>query len=426
MRNTERLRLLYCDHLSLARGKYLPLKDLKDGGAGFCRTTFGVHYDKDLLPAPGAMMLEGCPDMEAKYLSSDIRESWNDEEHVVVGDLYDTDGNVLALCGRQALKRAIAEWEIKDLHPMIGIELEATAFVFNEDGHLEPYHTPGGFVYGTGPFSDPAGFTDAIWRRASEIGFNLDMISSEYFTPQFEFTLTFDRALKAVDDTFLFRLMAREIALEHGILLTFLPKPIPDIGGLGMHVNVSFQDAEGNNCIQTDNHLGELAEGCIAGWIHHHRGMTALLAPTVTSYLRLEPASLSGYWANWAIDHRNVTTRISSEKGERARLEHRTADFTANPYTAVATLLQAAKLGVEKKYPLPPAETKDCFEEHDATVSTPETLSEALEELEKDSPLTTAVGQELVDNLIFMKNAEVDKTKHLEGDGLRDWYIHYL
>ena len=426
MPQSERLRVLFCDHLNLARGKYLPGGSYADGASTFCRSTFGVQFDKDLLPSPGSMMMEGLPDMEARYLGADIRQGWNDGEKVVVADLWDLEGQPLGTCGRQALKRAIADWQARGLEPMVGIELEATAMQFSDTGRLEPYDNPGGFVYGTGPFTDPAGVTDAIWHRAEEAGFRLDMITAEYDTPQFEFTLSFDSALKAVDDVFLFRQLAREVALEHGILLTFLPKAQADKGGTGMHVNFSFRDDKGLNAIGPGRDPGALATGCMAGLIRHHRGLAALVAPTVTSYQRLQPASLSGYWNNWAIDHRGVTTRIASEGGAKARLEHRMADGTANPYTAVAAVLQAARLGVENGYDLPPAETGDCFERQDATEHTPENLSEALDELAADTALSAAVGQLLVDNLIFMKRDEIEKTRDLAGEALRDWYIHYL
>jgi glutamine synthetase len=160
--------------------------------------------------------------------------------------------------------------------------------------------------------------------------------------------------------------------------------------------------------------------------VHHHRGMAGLLCPTVTSYHRLQPGGLAGVWNNWAINHRGVTTRASEEPGKTARLEHRMADVTSNPYTAAATVLQAARLGVVNKYPLPPAETGDCFEHQDASVQTPGSLAEALKELAADTALTSAVGPELVANLIFMKTDEIEKTKDLKGDALRDWYIHYV
>ena len=101
-------------------------------------------------------------------------------------------------------------------------------------------------------------------------------------------------------------------------------------------------------------------------------------------------------------------------------------DATANPYTTVATILQAALLGYEGKYPLPPKETGDGFTSNDATHGTAASLTEAVDDLAVDTALSKAVGQDLVDHHIFMKRAEVEKTASLEGDALRDWYIWYL
>jgi glutamine synthetase len=325
----------------------------------------------------------------------------------------------------------MADWARHGLTPKVGIELEAFAFSIAEDGSLAPMSTPGGFVYGTGPFSDPSGFTDAIWRQAEESGFRLELITSEYDTPQFEFTLAYDNALKAVDEMVLFRQMAREVALDHGILLTFLPKPILEKGGSGLHVNLSFADTAGNNALMTGarggpDHLNDLGRGCIAGWMHHHKGLAGLLAPTVGSYLRLQPASMSGYWCNWGGDHRGVTVRISEEGGPKTRLEHRMPDASANPYVAVAAILQAARLGVEIGYPLPAPQAADCFHRTDAGHGVAGSLAEAMDDLEADRALGDAVGRELTDHHIFMKRVEVDKTAGLSGDALRDYYIWYV
>ena len=427
----DRLRALWCDHLSILRGKYLPNHKIEDGNTRFCRSTFGVHYDKDLLDAPGAMMKEGLPDMELRWREADIRDSWESSTQIVIGDLYDQDGAPLELCGRQALKRAIAAWEARGLKPMIGIELECYALMANEIGRLVPYDAPGGVVYGTGPFSDPLRFTDDIWERADNLGFNVDMITAEYDSPQFEFTLTFDEALKQMDDIVLFRQMAREVALEHGLVLTFMPKPIAEAGGSGMHINFSFQDQDGRNALDNGpvggpDNMNELARGCISGLMHHHKGLSGLVAPTSNSYQRLQPGSLSGYWRNWGGDHRNVTTRISGEGGAKTRLEHRMADATANPYTAVAAVLQASLLGVEQGYDLGPIETGDGFDRTDARDGTAVDLKRAMNDLEADQVLGDAVGRLLVDNHIFIKRKEVIKTRDLEGDGLRDFYVHFV
>ena len=426
-----RLRAVFCDHLSIVRGKYLPGSKIGDASTRFCRSTFGVHYDRDLLDAPGAMMMQGLPDMELKWRHDDIRDSWDADTKIVIGDLYDDAGEPLELCPRGALKRAVADWQAKGLTPKVGIELEAFALQADDKGHLVPYDAPGGVVYGTGPFADPLRFNDRIWEMADTLGFSLDMMTAEFDTPQFEYTLTFDDAVKAVDDIVLFRLMAREIALEYGIVLTFMPKPVAEAGGTGMHINFSFVDETGGTALSSGprggpDHMNDLARGCLAGLLHHHKGLAGLIAPTANSYMRLQPGSLSGYWQNWGGDHRNVTTRISSEGGAKARLEHRMADASANPYTATAAVLQAARLGVEGGMSLPPIETGDGFDRTDAKEGTAIDLKAAVADLEADTALAQAVGTELVANHVFMKRKEASKTRDLEGDGLRDFYVHFL
>jgi glutamine synthetase len=348
-----------------------------------------------------------------------------------IRDSYDDAGERLPLCPRGALKRAVADWEAKGLTPKVGIELEAFAMQADDRGRLVPYDAPGGVVYGTGPYADPLRFNDRIWAMADEMGFSLDMITAEFDSPQFEYTLTFDNAVKAVDDIVLFRLMAREIALEYGIVLTFMPKPVPEAGGSGMHINFSFTNETGGNALSSGarggpEHMNDLARGCLAGLIQHHKGLAGLIAPTANSYMRLQPGSLSGFWQNWGGDHRNVTTRISSEGGAKARLEHRMADASANPYTAVAAVLQASRLGVEQNLTLPPMETGDGFDRTDAKEGTAIDLKGAVADLERDTALTQAVGAELCANHIYMKQKEVRKTKDLEGEALRDFYVYFV
>ena len=427
----DRLRALFCDHLSVMRGKYLPAAKIGDDGTRFCRSVFGTHYDRDLLDAPGAMVKQGLPDMELVWRHDDIRDGWELGTKVVLGDLLDDEGELLTLCPRGALRRAVADWQAMGLTPKVGIELEAFALQADDRGRIMPYDAPGGVVYGTGPFADPVRFNDRIWEVAEQLGFSVEMMTAEFDTPQFEYTLTFDDAVKAVDDIVLFRLMAREIALEYGIILTFMPKPVAEAGGSGMHINFSFQDEVGANALSSGprggpDHMNDLARGCLAGLVHHHKGLAGLIAPTSNSYMRLQPGSLSGYWKNWGGDHRNVTTRISSEGGHKARLEHRMADASSNPYTAVAGVLQAARLGVENGYGLPPIETGDGFDRTDAKEGTAIDLKGAVADLERDELLCNAVGPDLTANHIWMKRKEARKTRDLEGDALRDFYVYFM
>jgi glutamine synthetase len=219
------------------------------------------------------------------------------------------------------------------------------------------------------------------------------------------------------------------VLYRRGYLLSFMPKPLPDLSGTGLHVNLSFRDQDGNNAMHggtRNGALSELVQGCIAGLMQHHESMGALLAPTVNSYDRLKPASLCGYWANWGYDHRGVAVRVSAEEGTAARIEHRVADCAASPYVIVAAVLQAARLGLENGYELPPAETGDGLETVNTERHVPDSLPDALAALEKDAALVDAIGRLLVENFIAIKQAEIEETSGRNPAEIFDYYAPFL
>lgn len=422
----ERLRILFSDALGKARGKYTLWQRGEDGEARFCRSLYGVTLERELIPFPGADVLDSLPDLAVQFRAEDVREGWDEGTRIVLGDQFDHHGNPLALDARGALKRAIAEWDAMGYTAMVGIELEAYAFVEQADGSLVPYGRQGSHVYDVGAFADPLGVMDKIWDKATAAGFVMDSMNTEYDAHQWEFTLRYDNALRAVDDIFLFKVLAREEAIRHGIVLTFLPKPIAESGGNGVHVNFSLRDKDGRNAFSGGVDNNDLMKACVAGLMHHHQGLAGLVAPTAQSYLRLQPASMSGYWQNWAVDHRGVTVRLSPETGAAARIEHRMPDGGSNPYTMTAAILQAARLGVVNGYALQPAETADCLENSDAKQGVADSLVAALDALEADTVLVNAVGAELVANHIAAKRYEAERTAELQGDALRDYYIRHI
>ena len=406
----RRIRVLWPDHLGLARGKYLPSR-LAANGTGHCTAVYALGYDRQMTPAPGSFMLEGFPDMHARFSLGDVRPGWEPDTGVVVADL-EKDGRPFEVSARHALRRAVADWRALGYEPQVGIELEA--YLFEPDGHggWKPIDTPGGHVYGTGRAVDPTGFLDELMETADRVGLPVESINSEYDVPQFELTLEYRDALGAVDDVFLFKLLAREVAHNHGLLATFLGRPLADRGGSGTHVNLSLLDGDGANALvdpATDDGLSTLAKGCLAGLCLHHPGMTALCAPTVNSYKRLRPGQLSGYWANWGHDHRCTANRVPPVRGPGTRIENRLSDGAANPYIATATVLQAARLGFVSGLEPPPPESGNGLDEINTDVCCAANLSAALDDLEADTELTAAVGQLLVDNFVAIKRAEWDR-----------------
>jgi len=423
----DRLRLLWPDHLGLARGKYLTPEKASEGTA-HCIALFTLGFDREMIPHDGGFFWQGLPDCDARFNDADIRLGWQDGTAVVIPDIV-RGGVPVPLAPRSVLVDAIAKWQAKGLQPMVGIELEAFLFEPNGDGGWQPVSTPGAYVYGTGPAVDPSGTIDEIMVTAARAGLRLESVNSEYDNGQFELTLAYDEALRACDDAFLFKVMAKEVAARNGMLLTFMGKPINGRGGSGLHVNLSFNDESGQNVLQdvdADDGLSETARSVIAGMIHHHVGLTGLLAPTVNSYKRLQPASMCGYWANWGYDHRGVTVRVPPARGQGTRLEHRVGDGSVTPHQAVAAVLSAAMLGYEKGYELPPAETLDCIERASTDVVCPASLSEALDALEADVDLVEAFSPAYVDGYVTVKRAEWERYKRWTTDWEMAEYLPFL
>ena len=424
----QRVRVMFADQLNIARGKYVPLSEAQKGHTRLCVGTYALTYSRQLVAAPGGHLLEGLPDMEVVFDPAHLRPCWDERSRIALGDLRFRE-QPFPLCGRSGLRRAVQDWRALGYEPMVGLEMEAYIFARDAEGGWVPYETPGAAVYCTGPFVDPAGLVDDIWDTAERCGLPVESINAEFDAPQFELTLQYRDALTAADDCFLFRQMAREILYRRGFLLSFLPKPIPDRSGSGLHINFSLRDRSGQNAFAVRGPNGELPalmQQCIAGLLEHHESMAALLAPIVNSYQRLRPASLSGYWANWGLDHRSVTVRVSAEGGAAARIEHRLGDCAASPYVAIATALQAARLGVSSQAPLPPAETLDALENVSTSRHTPSDLRAALDALEAAPALADAVGSLLVQNFIAIKRAELAELKERSGREIFDYYAHYI
>ena len=424
----DRVRVLWPDHLGLARGKYVPAS-LAARGVRHCTGLWALGYDRGMTPeTPGSNWNDGLPDLDAVYEMTDLRPGWEPGTRVVVADLVH-NGRPVEVSPRAALRRAVADWRALGYEPFVGIEFEAYLYESDGNGGWRPLDTPGAFVYGTGPSVDPHGLIDAIWEACDQAEIPLESVNSEYDTPQFEFTLRYSDALRAADEGFLFKVLAREVAHRMGLLLTFTGKPINDRAGSGLHINLSLNDSTGHNAINdsaVSDGLSLLARQSMAGMLAHHQSLAGLCAPNVNAYKRLRPASLSGYWANWGYDHRGATVRVPPDRGESARLEHRLSDGAAVVHTALAALLQAARLGVVDQLELGPAESGNGLDTIDATVGVPPNLEAALDALEADTALVAAVGPMLVAQHVAVKRSEWERFNSVTTDWEMREYLPFL
>jgi glutamine synthetase len=232
-----------------------------------------------------------------------------------------------------------------------------------------------------------------IILKMKEVGITVEAHHHEVGTAgQGEIDMRFAPLKKMADNVMYYKYIIRNVSKKHGKVATFMPKPIFGDNGSGMHVHQSlwkndinlFYDEKGYSL------LSQTALHYIGGLLKHAPALLALCAPTTNSYRRLVP----GYEApvNLAFSQRNrsaaVRIPVYSKSPKSKRIEFRCPDPSANPYLCFSALLMAGLDGIQNKiHPGEPLE-KDLYElepeEAAKIMSTPGSLGEVLEALEKD------------------------------------------
>jgi glutamine synthetase len=231
----------------------------------------------------------------------------------------------------------------------------------------------------------------------------------------------------------------KAIAAQHGLVASFMPKPIFGINGSGMHCHQSLFDQGGNNLFfdETDKfRLSGLAYQFIAGQLMHARALAAVVAPTVNSYKRLVPGYEAPVYVGWAQINRSALIRIphySVGREKSVRAELRFPDPSANPYLAFTVMLAAALDGIEKNTPCPePLNNLNVYkltveERMDRGIlELPGSLAEALQELDQNPVLKSAMGSDLYESFHRAKRAEVDEYRTRVTDWEVEQYLQTI
>ena len=197
--------------------------------------------------------------------------------------------------------------------------------------------------------------------------------------------------LTAADNVLKYKYVVKNVAYRHKKAATFMPKPLFDEHGSGMHVHVSLWN-DGQNLFTGNgaSGLSELAEYAIGGILKHARALCAITNPTTNSYKRLIPGFEAPTRLAYSQRNRSAAIRIPmySSRPQTRRIEYRLPDGAANPYLAFAAILMAMLDGIRNKtHPGPPLD-KDIYdlppEELQNVAATPAHFDEALKALEED------------------------------------------
>jgi glutamine synthetase len=232
-----------------------------------------------------------------------------------------------------------------------------------------------------------------IILRLEEVGIPIEVHHHEVGTAgQGEIDMRFTTLTKMADNVMSYKYIVRNVAGKHGKTATFMPKPIFGDNGSGMHCHQSLWKGE-TNLFYDEKGYGQISQTAkyyIGGLLHHAPALLALCAPTTNSYRRLVP----GYEApvNLVYSQRNrsacVRIPVYSRSPKTKRIEFRCPDPSANPYLCLAAQLMAGLDGIQNKIDPGEAIDKDLYdlepEQAERVKSTPGSLGEVLDALEKD------------------------------------------
>ena len=234
---------------------------------------------------------------------------------------------------------------------------------------------------------------------------------------QHEIDLRYTDALTMADNVMTFRLVVREIALERGAYATFMPKPLHGVQGSGMHTHLSLFEGDTNAFHDPDDEykLSKVGRSFIAGLLTHAREITAITNQLVNSYKRLIPGSEAPVHVSWARNNRSALVRVPLAKAGKessTRIEYRSPDPACNPYLAYSVMLAAGLKGLEEGYELGPEAAANVFELTDeeraaeGITALPQSLAEALDEMERSELVAEALGEHIFEWFLRNKRSE--------------------
>jgi len=430
----ELVTFVTTDIAAITRGRSIAARDLEAGlekGVGWVPANLALTpFDEIASPNPfgSAGDLRLIPDPAAKVRVTAIPDM--SPLHFYHSDITGLDGRPWEGCVRSMLKSAVA-----DLQAETGLSV-VSAFeqefqILGADWPVAP-----SFSLSAQRRADP--FAPLLVAALREAGAHPETFLPEYGRDQFEMVCGPSAAVAAADRAVTIREITRELAAQFGWKASFAPKTDPAGVGNGVHIHLSFTDRDGRPATFDASRPGRLSERAgafAAGIIRHLPALTAFTAPTVVSYMRLQPHHWSAAWTTLGEKDREATLRIcpTSERpghdpSRAFNMEFRAADATASPHLALAVLIRAGLEGLRANLPQPHIVRGDpeamTADERDGLGirRLPGSLEQALAALDADPVVKGWFSPTFMECYFAMKRKEIEIVAGLEGQALCDRY----
>ena len=285
-----------------------------------------------------------------------------------------------------------------------------------EEGNPGHRPRPKGGYFPVAPVDSAQDLRAEIVSVLAEMGVAMEKHHHEVAPSQHELGIKFDTLLKMADSMQLYKYVVHMVAHSYGKTATFMPKPVFQDNGSGMHVHQSI--FKGDKNVFAGSGYADLSETClhyIGGIIKHAKAINAFTNPTTNSYKRLVMGYEAPVLLAYSASNRSAACRIPHDANPKGkRVEVRFPDPATNPYSGFAAMLMAGLDGVKNKiqpgdpidknlYDLPP-------EELTGVPTVCGSLREALESLNADRDFLTAgevFTSDMIDGYISLKMEEV-------------------
>jgi glutamine synthetase len=241
----------------------------------------------------------------------------------------------------------------------------------------------------------------------------------EYSTGQLELSVPHEAGIGVADTNLVVRQTIRAVARTHGFAASFAPVVYAELVGNGLHLHLSLWNRRGRNLFQGGRGpegMTREAEAFTAGVLDSLPALTAITAPSVASYQRLQPHRWSGPWACWGRENREAALRfitgMTGNRPQAANLELKSMDAAANPYLALGGAVAAGLDGIERELTLPepvlddPASIPAGRRRGMGVRQLPSSLGAAIGQLEGSTVLREAMGDVLFDAFLATRRAE--------------------
>ena len=385
------------------------LESAFEEGMGFdasCIEGFSAAQESDMLAFPDPSTFEILP--------------WRPQANAVarmICDIRTPEGEPYAGDSRHVLERVVRRAAEAGYSFIVGPELEY--FYFKD--------AEGTQVLDHGSYFDLTSLDSASDLRRDTVltlekmGIPVEYSHHEKGPSQHEIDLRYADALSMADAVMTYKQVVKEIAMKHGVYASFMPKPMADAPGNGMHVHQSLFDLDGNNAFfdardPQGYRLSDVAKRYIAGILKYAPEFCAITNQHVNSYKRLIAGGEAPIYLSWARSNRSTLVRIPRYRPDRevaCRVELRSPDPAANPYLAFAVMLAAGLAGIEEGLELmPPADEAapiGCtrYEHRARGIETlPESLGEAVERFAESRLMRETLGEHIHDYLVRTKREE--------------------